>query len=488
MLAAALLLVLAVVGSAAGAAGTDLSQSVTAIRAPLPRNAGSRYDLVLADIACASLVDCVATGGLYTRSGAAYGVFWVERAGKWTVSEPSLPRQMTGRGKRFVALGSVSCPAVGRCVAVAEGHAGAQEEPLIFTQRRKGWRETALPMPAVAKGAGLTLVSCPSPGDCTAAGSFTNKSGDSEGLLVSERAGRWAHPVAAALPANAARHPAKFGQEAAEIESLSCASARACAAVGIYTDTHVSPEGLLLTETRGRWTRGVEARLPGNAAQPNGSYLYPVIGLGSVSCSSPSDCAAAGGYVDDKSNQFGLTLSEQAGRWAPARGTPLPANAGPDPQQGNLPSSPMGAIACRSAGACSAVGSYLAKNGDNGVLLLSEQAGRWTPNALLFPPGVDGALGGFLDSLACPSTGNCVAVGAYDTSVNRYRPLLATEQHGHWLQGTAAPLPPGVGQTESGALNAVSCPSPRACVAVGGYLGNGRSFSQHGLIVTIRGG
>jgi hypothetical protein len=481
-------LVLAALGSA-GAATGDLSDAVTSIKAPLPRNAGSHYDLVLAHIACVSGADCVATGNLYERSGHFHGVFIVEKAGKWTVSEASVPRTVARQGRRFVTLGAVACPAAGHCVAVSQAHAGAKEKPVIFTQSRKGWAETVLSTPAGAKGAGLSLVSCPSRGNCTAAGSFTNKSGNSEGLLVSERSGRWGRPVAAALPADAAKRPEKrFGEVAAEIDSLSCASARACVAVGIYTETHGSPEGLLLTRVRGEWTRGVKAQLPGNAAKPNGSYVYPVIGLGSVSCSSSDDCEAVGGYGDDRSNQFGMSISEHAGSWTPAQETPLPANGGPNPQQGNSPSSPLGTIACPSAGACSAVGYFLEKNGDNGALLLDEQAGSWTASGLVFPAGVDERLGGLLDSLACPSAGNCIGAGFYNTGINQYQPMLATEQNGRWMQGTAVPLPSGVAKSDSGSLNSISCPSANACVAVGGYVRSGGYPTQDGLIVKIRRG
>jgi hypothetical protein len=484
-------LALIVLGSAGGATGGELSTGVTAIRAPLPRNAGSHYDLVLADIACVSPVNCVATGNLYERSGHFHGVFLVEKAGKWKVSEASVPRTIARRGRRFVSLGAVACPAAGHCVAVGTAHVGLLQmpTPLIFVQRRKGWRVTVPSTPLGVKGAGLSLVSCPSRGNCTAAGSFTNKAGTGEGLLMSERAGRWGRPVAAALPVNAAEHPEKkFGEEAAEIDSLSCPSASACAAVGLYTETHGSPEGLLLTKSRGRWARGLEAQLPANAVQPDGSYEYPVIGLGSVSCSSANDCAAVGGYGDAQSNQFGMSISEHAGSWAPAQETPLPTNGGPNPQQGNNASSPLGTIACPSTGACSAVGYFLEKNGDNGVLLLNEQAGSWTASGLVFPAGVDERQGGLLDSLACPSAGNCVAAGSYTTGINQYQPMLATEQNGRWMQGTAVPLPPGVTKRDSGDLNSISCPSANDCVAVGGYVRSGGYPTQDGLIVTIHRG
>lgn len=329
----------------------------------------------------------------------------------------------------------------------------------------------------------------PSAGQLHRAGSFTNKSGNSEGLLVSEHTGRWGRAMAAALPADAAKHPEnRFGEEAAEIDSLSCASARECAAVGLYTDTHGSPEGLLLTRTRRKWKRGVEAQLPSNAVKPNGSYEYPVIRLGSVSCSSVEDCAAVGGYGDVQSNQLGMSISEHAGSWAPAQQTPLPANGGLNPQQGNDAASPLGTIACPAPGACSAVGYYLEKNGDTGVLLLSEHAGSWTADGLVFPAAVDERQGGILDSLDCPSSGNCVAAGSYVTGINRYQPMLATEQNGSWRQGAAVPLPPSVAKSDSGSLNAISCPSANDCVAVGGYIRSGGYPTQDGLIVTMRRG
>ena len=49
--------------------------------------------------------------------------------------------------------------------------------------------------------------------------------------------------------------------------SVSCASAGNCTAVGDYDASSDREQGLLLTETSGRWATGVEASLPANAAQ-----------------------------------------------------------------------------------------------------------------------------------------------------------------------------------------------------------------------------
>lgn len=154
----------------------------------------------------------------------------------------------------------------------------------------------------------------------------------------------------------------------------------------------------------------------------------------------------------------------------------------------------MGPVSCPSAGDCSAVGWYLDEHGNHHGLLLSERAGAWSPSELVFPSGareVPGiSLPGIsLDSLACPSAGNCLAVGTYNLSPTRLRPLLVTERNGRWLRGSAAPPPIAAGKDDNGVLSAVSCPSAETCVAVGfSNAETAGSLDQRGLIVTIRRG
>jgi len=156
----------------------------------------------------------------------------------------------------------------------------------------------------------------------------------------------------------------------------------------------------------------------------------------------------------------------------------------------------MGSIACPSAGTCSAVGWYLDKHGNYHGLLLRERAGRWRPSELVLPSGATYALNVrlanlaiSLDSLACRSTGNCLAVGYYNlnASVTRLRPLLVPERNGRWIKGTESPPPKGVGKNYNGSLSSVSCPSVKTCVAVG-YTQTAGFLNQRGLIVTIRRG
>jgi hypothetical protein len=80
-------------------------------------------------------------------------------------------------------------------------------------------------------------------GNCTTVGSYADGSGNLQGLLLTQTTGTWAAGVQAPLPADAASNPFAFPA------SLSCASAGNRTAVGQYTDSSGSTQGLLLTQT-----------------------------------------------------------------------------------------------------------------------------------------------------------------------------------------------------------------------------------------------
>lgn len=467
LLLTTLVLVLAACGGGSDGTGAGPTRSITSVKAPLPPNPGSRYDLELDHVSCAAAGDCAATGELYSHA-TARPLLLVEARGAWTVSVPPLPRNLPPAAKSNLGLGSVSCSAIGHCLAVATADSGTRSEPVVLTQRGTRWQETILPLPVGAKGGGLELISCPAAGACTAAGGYLDRAGDEQSFFVTQSGGSWGRAVTVQRPPNAALHPqSSFGEEAPDINSLSCTSAHDCGAVSIYLDARGSPQGLLLTETGGKWAAGVEAHLPANATTKENSYLYPVIGMEAVSCATAADCTAVGGYGDAHSNSFGMTVAENAGRWANAAEVPLPANAGPDPQEGNAPAPPMYSIACPAPGRCAATGEFRDKGGTTHGLLLTEEAGTWTPSEVV--PS-DGSVG----PLACTSAGDCLAGGS----------VLVAEHGGRWGRGAAIPLPsPGAGKRPGGYLTSISCPPAGSCVAVGTY--TDAAGRQQGLIVTV---
>jgi homospermidine synthase len=163
-----------------------------------------------------------------------------------TATEAALPANTASNPA--VNLTSVSCASAGNCTAVGSYiHSSGKRQGLLLTQTAGTWAtgtQAALPT-GVKSNPGVTLpsVSCASAGNCTAVGSWIDSSGNRHGLLLTQTAGTWAAGTDAPLPANAASNPLVL------LRSVSCASAGNCTAVGLYTDSSGNSQGLLLTQT-----------------------------------------------------------------------------------------------------------------------------------------------------------------------------------------------------------------------------------------------
>jgi hypothetical protein len=331
-------------------------------------------------------------------------------------------------------------------------------------------------LPANADVAGqlvtLNSVSCASPGNCSAVGSYYDGLGAEDGLLLTETAGKWATGVEAVLPADGA-----VTNQTADLTSVSCTSAGNCTAVGSYSGT--GGGALLLRETSGTWATGVEAALPANP-----STTEPVAGLSSVSCASAGNCSAVGLYVDNFGNAQGLLLTETAGTWGTGVEAALPANATTTSEQGV----DLASVSCSSAGNCSAVGSYNNDTGSDDAVLLTETAGTWATGVkAALPPNADPTDQVDLNAVSCPSAASCAAVGDYVDGAGNIRSLLLTRGAGKWSRGTGVALPANATHTapnQLGALESVSCASPGNCSAVGKYRSGSDGSAVQGLLVT----
>jgi len=190
---------------------------------------------------------------------------------------------------------------------------------------------------------------------------------------------------------------------------------------------------------------------------------YPPNPLGSinssldgVSCTSvaaaPSGCIAVGGYGDQATGN-GLSLAEKwdGSSWAIQ---PTPNPSGSDDAGLGAVSCPVATVATTPS--CEAVGSYYTEIGGTEYLL----AERWNGTGWTLQPVFALAYGGELDSVSCPSTSLCIAVGLAFTSDSRDN--LAAEWNGSTWSEQSVPTPAGGAE-----LTGVSCPSVKYCVAVG---------------------
>ena len=91
-------------------------------------------------------------------------------------------------------------------------------------------------------------MSCASAGNCAAGGSYLGGSGHQQGFVVSEENGRWGQAIE--VPGLGALN--KGGT--AEVNSVSCASPGNCAAGGSYRSPQTT-QGFVVSEQNGVWGR-----------------------------------------------------------------------------------------------------------------------------------------------------------------------------------------------------------------------------------------
>ncbi|MDR2985435.1 MAG: hypothetical protein LBV34_11405, partial [Nocardiopsaceae bacterium] len=241
------------------------------------------------------------------------------------------------------------------------------------------------------------------------------------------------------------------------VESVSCASPGDCVAGGFYRDRDNHSQSFLASEVDGRWRRAQQ--VPGTAALNKGGRSTVI----AVACPAAGYCSAVGTYVDGRRHSQDFAVTEWAGRWRAAAQIPGTAllNAG---DFGRIES-----LSCPAAGDCTAVGDYADRGDQVEEFAVSSTQGRWGKAAPL--PGL-AALNvyGYVEvgPVACASSGNCSAVGAFQARPGKFEAFVATQTDGRWqaperVRGLASL---GAGSNE---LGAISCAEPGNCSAAGTY-------------------
>jgi len=330
-------------------------------------------------------------------------------------------------------LAGVSCPSAHACSAVGEyynkGASGLA--PLAEQWNGHHWTIQRPPDPAGAEESFLTSVSCHPAPTCMAVGYYFNRSGE---VPLAERwnGRRWAIQ----------RTPSPPAAQLTVLDGVACVSAAVCIAVGYYDNG--SDIAIPIWE---RWNGHRWGMQRAASDGRYGSFLY------AVSCPTATSCSAAGQYFNGADT--GLTLAEHwNGRHWKTQPTPVPSGA---------TQSYLAAIACQSATACTAVGSYL--NGSSVDMTLAE---HWNGRhwELLTAADPVGATESALTAIACHAVADCIAVGYYTSSADAGLTLAEHWNGHHW---SIQDMPTVTGGT-AGVLDGVRCPSASSCTAVGKYL------------------
>ena len=282
----------------------------------------------------------------------------------------------------------------------------------------------------------ITGVSCISATDCVAVGDYAGSV--EQTLIESWNGSAW----------SVVSSPDQ-GSNANGLEGVSCTSSTSCVAVGYYENGSNQDQTLILSWNGSAWTI---------VSSPDQGSGYNT--LNGVSCVSPTDCVAAGFYVNESANQT-LIESFDGSAWTIV--------SSPDPGIGAL----LAGISCTSATSCTAAGTY--SNGSaNQTLIESFDGSAWS---VVSSP--DAGSNDQLYAVSCTSSSFCVAVGF--SSAGSGEQTLAETWDGSGWSIVSSPDPSGADNLLSG----VSCTGPTDCVAAGYASG---SHAYHTLVETLIGG
>jgi uncharacterized protein YunC (DUF1805 family) len=307
-------------------------------------------------VSCASAGNCSA-GGFYKDGSWHYQAFVVSEVnGSWhTAREVPGTGTLNQRGNAGVT--SVSCTSPGNCSAGGDYIGGSSwgSLPFVVSQVNGTWH-AAIEMPGTATldhgGAWITSVSCGAAGNCSAGGSYHDSSGDQQVFVVSQVNGTW--HTAMEVPGTDTLNTGG----AADVYSVSCGSAGDCSVGGSYFADY--RHAFVVSEVNGTWHTAIE--VPGTSTLNQGRNAYLI----SVSCASAGNCSAGGTYTDSSKRMQAFVVSEVNGTWRAAVEVPGTAalNTG-----GNAF---VNSVSCASAGKCSAGGGYTGSSGHRQAFVVTE--------------------------------------------------------------------------------------------------------------------
>jgi hypothetical protein len=383
----------------------------------------------------------------------------------WSAVNPPLPSDaVAGQGLTYA---SSSCPVAGWCIAVGDylGHVGTTyyEPGLIAAESGSAWTAIAAPLPANAAAdpqALLQSVSCAAAGSCVAVGRYLDTSGATQGLVDQLSSGVWT-PTEISLPAGSL----VSGTSAdAQLTDVVCASATSCTAVGVYALASGSQQALVDNEVGGNW---VPAAAPLPAAATGSQFL-------SLACPAAGSCVAAGTF-EVGGIFLGFVDTLAGGTWT-ATALPVPAGTSSLASIANDYLS----VVCSDASHCAIAGTTF--DGNYEGLLDTLSGGTWTATAVATPDGSP-STDVQLTSLDCTDANDCVAGGFYLES-GAEQGLFDTLASGTWTPSTA-PTPAGTPAGANIEVHDMACPAAGSCDAVGQSDVNG---SQTGLFWNLSSG
>lgn len=330
-------------------------------------------------------------------------------------------------------------------------------------------------------------LSCGAPGNCLAIGTYTTPTEQMSFLEIGtpfisrETGGVWR--TAMNVPGLLQLDPAR----ADFIDGVSCYAANSCTITGMYY-TDSTFEDWTASEVNGQWTAAVP--LPGQSAgglTAAGFFEEPIDAL---SCRSAGDCILGGYFSNGQTTSRGFNDEEVSGVWGPI--SAVPGLDTLDVGSGSI----VTAASCSSPGNCTVGGTYIDANQAPQAFIATESGGTWgdaleVPGTAQLNSGGGAVsfgvpIGAQVQTIDCPSDGNCTVVGWYETASDASDLFVDSEVQGDWSSAVAMPgmtqLNAGADISNDGAAAAgLSCFSAGNCEIAGNYVdstGNSQLFTD----------
>jgi hypothetical protein len=383
-----------------------------------------------------------------------------------TAAAPAVPAGAATGTAESASFSSISCSSPGNCVAGGSYRTSAGGRlAMVETETGGAWgapQRIALPAGATTVAtnqfAVIDSVSCPAQGYCVAVGSYAGTGNGS--LTVSEVGGVWQ---------SATTLPSVSGEITGGgiLDSVSCTSVGDCVAVGTSATSKGLIEPSIATEADGAWSKPMLPTLPSGDDETAATAL-------SVSCPAAGDCVIAGTDYPDSEPQLPLIIAESNAHWQTAETLgPLPGSLADANQVISL-----SAVDCAAVSQCTAVGNDTTATGASGFALV-DSGGGFAEVSLPYPAGTAGFLTDNPDlglaAVGCADPGDCAAAGGYPTAgtptLPDAAPMTAAEGGGVWAEPIALSAPGDSAPATSGVatVSALSCPAAGLCEGAGGY-------------------
>ena len=372
----------------------------------------------VASVSCAAPGDCVAAGSYASGRGSG-GVLMItafivnQVNGTWGAARQvrGLAALNTGQD---ATISSVACPSRGNCsvggsYGVPNGLSCCVPHAFMVSEVKGRWGRAHL-IPGMST---VGQVSCPSAGNCGAAGG---------GLVVSQVNGVWGRPKRITGPRTS------FGQ--VTITVVSCAAPGNCSAAGFHQGVNAlgirAAHTVVVNQVNGRW--GTARELAGTVGLTRSGRSTPV----SLSCPAAGSCVLGGqGWwtapagSSTRSFAVAYTALQRKGTWGravPVRGLAALSTNG---------FSVITSVACARLSSCVVAGRYSTTSynpdgsGPSQAFVIRRRSGTWTA-----PHVVTGALHNdgpaAIAAVSCPAADRCTAVGEY-WSVRQQRGFTASQ-------------------------------------------------------------